>query len=44
MIMIKRDETDYSESCWNKARDNERLFVLLARDVAAPAAIRKSVV
>jgi hypothetical protein len=27
-------------SCWNKARDDERLFVLLARDPAAPAAIR----
>ena len=38
--MIKRDEIEYSESCFNKARDNERLFVLLARDVAAPAAIR----
>ena len=38
--MIKRDEIEYSESCLNKARDSERLFVLLARDVAAPVAIR----
>lgn len=38
--MIKRDELDYTESCLNKARDNERLFVLLARDAAAPVAIR----
>ena len=38
--MIKRDEIEYSESCFNKARDNERLFVMLARDVAAPVAIR----
>jgi hypothetical protein len=38
--MIKRDEIEYSESCLNKARDDERLFVLLARDPAAPVAIR----
>ncbi len=38
--MLKRDEMEYSESCLNKARDDERLFVLLARDPAAPAAIR----
>lgn len=38
--MRKRDELDYSESCLNKARDDERLFVLLARDPAAPVAIR----
>lgn len=38
--MIKRDELEYSESCLNKARDDERLFVLLARDPAAPVAIR----
>jgi hypothetical protein len=38
--MIKRDEIDDSASCLNTARDNERLFVLLARDVAAPVAIR----
>lgn len=38
--MLKRDELDYTESCLNKARDDERLFVLLARDPAAPVAIR----
>lgn len=38
--MIKRDEIEYTESCLNKARDNERLFVLLSRDPAAPVAIR----
>ena len=38
--MIKRDEIEYTESCLNKAHDDERLFVLLARDPAAPVAIR----
>lgn len=37
--MIKRDEIEHSESCLNKARDSERLFVMLARDAAAPVAI-----
>lgn len=38
--MLKRDELADPNSCWNKARDDERVFVLLARDSAAPAAIR----
>lgn len=38
--MIKRDEIEDTESCLNKAHDGERLFVLLARDPAAPVAIR----
>lgn len=38
--MIKRDEIEYSESCFNKAHADERLFILLARDPAAPATIR----
>ena len=38
--MIKRDEIEHTESCFNKAQDGERLFVLLARDPAAPVAIR----
>ncbi len=38
--MLKRDEIEHTESCFSKARDDERLFVLLARDPAAPAAIR----
>lgn len=38
--MIKRDEIENQSSCLNKARDGERLFVMLARDPAAPVAIR----
>jgi hypothetical protein len=38
--MRKHDEIDHPESCFNKARVEERLFVLLARDPAAPVAIR----
>jgi hypothetical protein len=38
--MLKRDELEDSNSCLSKAADSERLFVLLARDPAAPAAIR----
>lgn len=38
--MIKVQELTDPTSCINKARDNELLFVLLARDKAAPAAIR----
>ena len=38
--MIKRDELNDSESCLNKASAGERIFVLLARDPAAPVAIR----
>ena len=38
--MLKRDELTLSSSCINKARDDEYVFVLLARDKAAPVAIR----
>lgn len=38
--MLKRDEIEDTESCFNKAQDGERLFVLLARDPAGPVAIR----
>jgi len=38
--MLKRDEVCLPDSCLNKARDDEHLFVLLGRDLAAPAAIR----
>lgn len=38
--MRKSDELSDFSSCLNKARDDERLFVLLARDPAAPVAIR----
>ena len=38
--MLKHDEIEDKSSCFNKAADRERLFVLLARDPAAPVAIR----
>lgn len=38
--MLKRDELALPDSCLNKARDDELVFVLLERDQAAPAAIR----
>lgn len=38
--MLKRDEIADATSCFNKAQDKERIFVLCARDQAAPAAIR----
>jgi hypothetical protein len=38
--MLKRDEIQSTSSCLNRAGDGERLFVLLARDPAAPVAIR----
>lgn len=38
---MRRDlEACSPSSCWNKARGNELVFVLLGRDPAAPAAIR----
>jgi len=36
----KTEEIAFQGSCFNKAKDDERLFVLLARDAAAPVAIR----
>lgn len=39
--MLKRDELSRNDSCLSKARDDERIFVLLARDVAAPHAVRE---
>jgi len=38
--MKKHDELNDADSCLNKARDDERIFVLLSRDPAAPEAIR----
>jgi hypothetical protein len=38
--MIKRDELRVPHSCMSRAQDDEMTFVLLARDAAAPAAIR----
>ena len=37
--MRKRDELLSPDSCLNRARDDEQLFVLLGRDPAAPAAV-----
>lgn len=39
-VMRKREERDNPESCFNRAKDDELVFVLLERDHAAPAAIR----
>lgn len=38
--MRKQDELTNPDSCLNRARSNEMLFVLIGRDRAAPAAIR----
>ena len=38
--MLKRDELANPESCFNRARDDEYVFVLLGRDQAAATAIR----
>jgi hypothetical protein len=38
--MLKSKELSDPQSCLNKARPDERLFVLLARDSAAPETIR----
>ena len=38
--MIKRNELTDPNSCMSRARDDEMTFVLLARDAAAPVAIR----
>lgn len=37
--MTKREALNDPNSCWNKARMDEEVFVLLGRDVAAPDAI-----
>lgn len=39
--MLKMHEASVPTSCWNKARLEERIFVLLSRDAAAPHAIRE---
>jgi hypothetical protein len=38
--VIKREELTNPASCMSRARDDEMVFVLLARDAAAPYAIR----
>jgi len=39
--MIKKMEQADGQSCWNKAHEEEMVFVLLERDLAAPYAIRE---
>ncbi len=39
--MIKREELANPMSCMNRAKDDEPTFVLMARDAAAPGAIRQ---
>jgi len=39
--MKKKDEAFQPSSCWNKAGNDELVFILLERDVAAPSAIRQ---
>lgn len=39
--MKKIDEVTNRNSCFNRACDEEPIFVLLGRDVAAPGAIRQ---
>ena len=38
--MVKLEELSNPSSCLNRAADHEMTFVLLARDLAAPIAIR----
>lgn len=38
--MLKHVEISDPNSCWNRARPDERVFVLLERDIATPSAIR----
>jgi hypothetical protein len=38
--MRKRDELTDPNSCLKRAREDELIFVLLARDKAAPVAVR----
>lgn len=39
--MLKHEEASDPDSCWNKADDNEEVFVLLGRDIATPMAIMR---
>lgn len=39
--MLKHEELTNPQSCMNRAKDDEPTFVLLGRDVAAPATIRQ---
>lgn len=37
--MLKKDELADPNSCLNRARDDEMIFVLLARDISAPGTV-----
>ena len=37
--MNKRENKEGPDSCWNKADDDETLFILLARDEAGPETV-----
>lgn len=39
--MLKTQELENPNSCLNRARDDEPVFVLLGRDVTAPDTIRR---
>jgi hypothetical protein len=38
--LLKREELSNIDSCLNRARQDERIFVLLERDIAAPGTVR----
>lgn len=38
--MLKRDERTLDNTCWNNAKEDEQVFVLLGRDPATPMTIR----
>lgn len=38
--MTKQENATRADSCWGRAKPEEQVFVLLERDVAAPATIR----
>lgn len=37
--MLKKLEREQEDSCWNKAKEDEPIFVLLGRDVATPETV-----
>ena len=38
--MKKKDEREIQDSCWNKAKEDETVFVILDRDPAFAATVR----
>jgi hypothetical protein len=40
MMATKRENIDDPNSCWNKARDDEQVFILLGRDEQMAGTIR----